>query len=145
MKDNILLDAATNNRRVALLRIEQGHWGAAPGFVDVLAIPPDGHVDALVCEVHGDAKYGNQDDARQTYEVLASANEMVRYGRPLHDFHNSLYAWALLFRVRNMGTLQIAANNLGRLCRAWPGAIFVLRQVEKEQSVPLAQEAGMEL
>jgi len=32
MSDDALMDAATNNRRVASTRIEQGHWGTPPGL-----------------------------------------------------------------------------------------------------------------
>jgi len=120
MSDDVLMDAATNNRRVALVRIEQGHWGVPPGFVDILNGVPDDHVDDVVAEVHGNANYGNQGEARQAYEVLAHANELFRYGRPFHDFHTRLYAWALLFQVHQMGTFEVAANNFGRLRRAWP-------------------------
>jgi len=144
MSDDVLMDAATNNRRVALVRIEQGHWGAPPGFIDILNGVPDDHVDAVVAEVHGNANYGNQGEARQAYEVLAYANELVRYVRPLHDFHTPLYAWAPLFPVHQMGTFEVAANNFGRLRRAWPEAVFLSRRTATEFSVPLAQEAGME-
>jgi len=43
-----------------------------------------------------------------------------------------------------MGTFEVAANNLGRLRRAWPDAVFLSRRMAKELSVPFAQEAGME-
>ena len=59
MSDDVLMDAATNNRRVALVRVEQGHWGVPPGFIDILNGVPDDHVDAVVAEVHGNANYGN--------------------------------------------------------------------------------------
>ena len=59
MSDDIHMEAATKNRRVALVRIEQGHWGVPPGFVDILNGVPDDHVDAVVAEVHGNANYGN--------------------------------------------------------------------------------------
>jgi len=144
MIDDVLLEAATNNRRVALVPVEQGHWGVPTGFVDILNGVPDDHVDAVLAEVHGNANYGNQGEARQAYEVLAYANELVRYGRPLHDFHTRLYAWALLFRVHRMGTFEVAANNFGRLRRAWPEAVFLSRRTATELSVPFAQEAGME-
>jgi len=71
MSDDVLMDAATNNRRVALVRVEQGHWGVPPGFIDILNGVPDAHVDAFVAEVHGNANYGSQGEARQAYEVLA--------------------------------------------------------------------------
>jgi len=87
------MDAAINNGRVALVRIEQGHWGAPPGFIDILNGVPDDHVDAVVGEVHGNAKYGNQGESRQAYDVLAYANDLVRSGRQFHDFHTRLYAW----------------------------------------------------
>jgi len=138
------MDAATNNRRVALVRIEQGYWGVPPGFIDILNGVPADHVDAVVAEVHGNANYGNQGEARQAYEVLAYANELVRYGRPLHDFRTHLYAWALLSPVHQMGTFEVAASNFGRLRRAWPGAVFLSRRTDTELSVPFAQEAGME-
>jgi len=138
------MDAATNNRRVALVCIEQGHWGVPPRFFDILNGVPDVHVDAVVAEVHGNANYGNQGGARQAYEVLAYANELVRYGRPFHDFHTRLYAWAVLFPVHQMGTFEVAANNFGRLRRAWPEAVFLSRRAATELSVPFAQEAGME-
>jgi len=144
MSDDVLMDAATNNRRVALVRIEQGHWGVPPGFIDILNGVPDDHVDAVVAEVHGNANYGNQGKARQAYEVLAYANELVRYGRPSHDFHTRLYAWAFLFPVHQMGTFEVAANNFGRLRRALPEAVFLSRRTATELSVPSAQEAGME-
>jgi len=144
MSDDVLMDAATNNRRVALVRIEQGHWGVPPGFVDNLNGVPDDHVDAVVAEVHGNSKYGNQGEARQAYEVRAYANELVRYGRPFHDFHTHLYAWALLFPVHQMRTFEVSANNFGSLRRAWPEAVFLSRRTAKELSVPVAQEAGME-
>jgi len=144
MSYDVLMDAATNNRRVALVRIQQGHWGVPPGFIDILNGVPDDHVDAIVVEVHGNANYGNRGEARQAYEVLAYANEFVRYGRPFHDFHTRLYAWALLFPVHKMGTFEVAANNFGRLRRAWPEAVFLSRRTAKELSVPFAQEVGME-
>jgi len=144
MSDDILMDAATNNRRVALVRIEQGHWCVPPGFVHILNGVPDDYVNAVVAEVHGNATYGNQGEARQAYEVLAYANELVRYGRPIHDFHTRLYAWALLFLFHQMGTFEVAANNFGRLRRAWPEAVFLSRRTATELSVPFAQEAGME-
>jgi len=137
------MDAETNNRRVALVRIKEGHWGVPPGFIDILNGVPDDHVDAVVAEVHGNANYGNQGKARQAYEVLACANELVCCGRPFHDSHTRLYAWALLFPVHQMGTFEDAANNFGRLCRAWPGAAFLSRRTAKELSVPFSQEAGM--
>jgi len=43
-----------------------------------------------------------------------------------------------------MGTLEMAANILGRLRRAWPEAFILSRPMAKELAVPLAQEAGME-
>jgi len=144
MSDDVLMDAATNNRSVALVRIEQGHWGVPPGFVDILNGVPDDHVDAVVAEVHGNANYGNQGEARQAHEVLAYANELVRYGRPFHDFHTRLYAWELLFPVHQMGTFEVAANNFGRLRRAWREAVFLSRRTSTELSVPFAQDAGME-
>ena len=107
MSDDVLMDAATNNRRVALVRVEQGHWGVPTRFVDILNGVPDDHVDAVVAKVHGNANYGNQGEARQAYEVLAYANELVRYGRPFHDFHTRLYAWALLFLVHQMCSTTI--------------------------------------
>jgi len=110
MSDDVLMDAATNNRRVALVRVEQGHWGVPPGFVDILNGVPDDHVDAVVAEVHGNANYGNQGEVREAYDVLACANELVRCGRPFPDFHTRLYAWALLFPVHQMGTFEVAAN-----------------------------------
>jgi len=138
------MDAATNNRRVALVRVEQGHWGVPPGFIDIFNGVPDANVDAVLAEVHGNANYGNQGEARQAYEVLAYANELVRYGRPFHDFHTRLYAWALLFPVHQMGTFEVDANNFGRLRRAWPEAVFLSRGTATELSVPFAREAGME-
>jgi len=64
MSDDVLVDAATKNRRVALVRTEQGHWGVPPGFIDILNGVPDDHVDAVVAEVHGNANYGNQGEER---------------------------------------------------------------------------------
>jgi len=144
MSDDVLMDAATNNRHMALVRIEQGRWGVPPGFVVMLNEVPDDHVDGIVAEVHGNANYGNQGEARQACEVLAYANELVSFGRPFHDFHTRLYAWALLFLVHQMGTLEVAANNFGRLRRAWPEAVFLSRRTATELSVPFAQEACME-
>jgi len=43
-----------------------------------------------------------------------------------------------------MGTCDLAANNLGRLRRAWPEAVFLSRPIAKELAVPPTQEAGME-
>ena len=99
MIDDAPMDAATNNLRVALVLIEQGHWGTPPGFIDVLNEVPDEHVDAVVAGVHGNANHGNQGKARQAYDVLAYATELVRCGRRFHNFHTRLYAWALLFQV----------------------------------------------
>ena len=144
MSDHVLMDAATNNRRVALLRIVQGHWGLPPGFIDILNGVPYDHVDAVVAEMHGNANYGHQGEARQAYEVLAFANELVRYGRPFLDFHTRLYAWALLFPVLQMGTFEVAANNFERLRRALPEAVFLTHRTVTEVSVPCAQEAGRE-
>jgi len=144
MSDDVLMDAETINHRVALVRIKQGHWDVPPGLIDILNGVPDDHVDAVVAEVHGNANYSNQSETRQAYEVLAYANELVRYGRPFHDFHTRLYAWALLFPVHQMGTFEVAANNFGRLRRAWPEAVFLSRRTATELSVPFSQEAGME-
>jgi len=144
MSDEVLMDAATNNRHVALVRIEQRHWGVPPGFFDILNGVPDDHVDAVVAEVHANANYGNQGVARQAYEVLAYANELVRYGRPFHDFHTRLYAWSLLFPVHQMGTFEVAAKNFGRLRRAWPEAVFLSRRTATELLVSFSQEAGKE-
>jgi len=144
MSDDVLMDAATSNRRVALVRIEQGHWGVPPGLVDILNGVPDDHVDAVVAEVHGNTNYGNQGKARQAYEVLAYANELVRYGRPFHDFHTRLYAWSLFFPVHQMGTFEVFANNFGRLRRALLEAVFLSRRTATELSVSFAQQAGME-
>jgi len=58
------MDVATKNSQVALVRVEQGPWGTPQGFFDILADVSDEHVDATVVEVHGDAKYGNQGEAR---------------------------------------------------------------------------------
>jgi len=145
MNDDALMDAATSKRRVALVRIEQGHWGTLLRFVHLLADAPDEHVDAVEVEVHGDPNNGNQGEARKAYEVLAYANELVPYGRPFHDFHTRLYAWVLLFSVHQMGTLEAAAKNFGRLRRAWPEAVFLSRRMAKELLVPFAKEAGMEV
>jgi len=43
-----------------------------------------------------------------------------------------------------VGTFEVAANNFGRLRRAWPEAVFLSRRTATELSVPFAQEAGME-
>ena len=75
MIDDVVMDAATNNSRVALVRIEQSHWGVPPGLIDILNGVLDDHVDAVVAEVHGNANYGNQGEARQTYEFPAYTNE----------------------------------------------------------------------
>jgi len=144
MSDDVLMDAATNSRRVALVRIEQGHWGVPPGFICILNGVPDDHVGAVVAEVHGNANYGNQGEARQAYEVLAYANELVRYGLPFHDFHTRLYAWALLFPVHHMKTFEVATTIFGRLRRTCPEAVFLSRRTATELSVPSSQEAGME-
>jgi len=144
MSDDVLIDAATNNRRVAFVRIEQGHWDVPLGFIYILNGVPDDHVDVVVAEVRGDANYGNQGEARQAYEVLAYANELVQYGCPFHEFHSRLYAWALLFPVHQMGTFEVAAKHFGRLRRAWPEAVFPSRRTATEFSVPFAQEAGTE-
>jgi len=118
--------------------------GHPAGFIDILNGLPDAHVDAVVAEVHGNANCGNQGEVRQAYEVLAYANELVRYGRPLHDFHRRLCAWALLLPVHQMGTFEVAASNFGRLRPAWPAAVFLSRRTASELSMPFAQEAGME-
>jgi len=97
-----------------------------------------------VAEVHASSNYGNQGEARKAYEVLAYANELVRYGRTFNDFHTRLYAWALMFPVHQMGTFEVAANIFGRLRQAWPEAVFLSRRTATELSVPFAQEAGME-
>jgi len=112
--DDVLMNAATKNQRVALVHMEQGHWGTPPVFFHILADAPDDHVDAVVVEVHGDAKYGNQGEARQAYEVLAHANGLVRYKRPFHDFHTRFYARSLLFLVHKMRSFEVAAKNFGR-------------------------------
>jgi len=138
------MDAATDNRRVPLVRIEQGHSGTPPGFIDILNGVPVDDVDAVVAEVHGNANYCSQGKARQAYEVLAYANELVCYGRPFQDFHTRLFAWELLCPVHKMKTFEVAANNFGRLRRAWPETVFLSRRKASELSVPFAQEAGME-
>jgi len=43
-----------------------------------------------------------------------------------------------------MGTFEVAANNSGRLRRAWPEAVFWSCRTATELSVLFAQEAGME-
>ena len=144
MSDDVLMDAATNNRRVALVLIEIGHRGTPPGFIDIVMGVPDDLVDAIVAEVHGNANYDKQGHARQAYEALAYASQSVRYGRPFHELHTRLYDWALLFPVLQMGTFEVAANNFGRLRRAWPEAVFLSLRTASELSVPFAQEAGME-
>jgi len=134
MSDDALMDATTNNGRVALVRIEQGHWGTPPEFIDILNGVPDDHVDAVVAEVRGNAKYGNQGEAPQAYDVLAYTNDLVRSGRQLHDFHTRLYAWALLFLVHRMGTFEVAANKFGRLRRALPEAVVLSRHTASQLS-----------
>jgi len=94
--------------------------------------------------VHGNASYNKQGHARQAYEALAYASQSVRYGRPFHELHTRLYDWALLFPVLQMGTFEVAANNFGRLRRAWPEAVFLSLLTASELPVPFAQEAGME-
>jgi len=121
MSDDVLVNAATNNRRVALVCTEQGHWGVPPGFVDILNGVPDDYFDAVVAEVHNYAKCGKQGETRQAYAVLAYANGLVRYGRPFHEFYTRLYAWALLFLVHQMGTFEVAAYNFGRPPRTLAG------------------------
>jgi len=96
MSDDALIAALTYNHRVALVLIEKGRWGTPPGLIVVLKEVRDDHVDAVVAEVHGNANYGSQGEARQAYEVLAYASELVRYGRPFHEFDTRLDAWALL-------------------------------------------------
>jgi len=43
-----------------------------------------------------------------------------------------------------MGTFEVAANNFGRLHRAWPEAVFLSRRTATELSVPFDKETGME-
>jgi len=143
MSDKVLMDAATTNGRGALVCFEQGHWGVSPGFIDLLNGVLDDHADAVVADVYGNTNYGNQGEARQAYESLAYANELVRYGRPFHDLHTRLYAWALMFPVQQMENFQGAANSFGLLRPAWPDAVFLSRRTAKELLVPFAQEAGM--
>jgi len=143
MSDEALMNAATTYGRGALVRFEQGHWGVSPGFIDLLNGDLDDQADAVVAEVHGNANYGNQGEARQAYEDLAYANELVRYGRPFHDLLTRLYAWALTFPVQQMENFHSAANSFGLLRRAWPEAVFLSRRTAKELLVPFAQEAGM--
>jgi len=59
MIDDSIMDAASNNRRVTLVRIEHGHSATPPGIIDILNGVHDDHVDAVLAEVHGKAKYGN--------------------------------------------------------------------------------------
>jgi len=87
MSDDALMDSATNNRRMALVCIEKGHWGTPPGFIDVLNDVPEDHVDAVVAKLNGNANYGNHGEVRHAYEVLAHANKLFCFGRPFYDFH----------------------------------------------------------
>jgi len=48
MSDDVLMDAATNNRRVALVFIEIGHRGTPPGFIGIVMGVLDDLVDAVV-------------------------------------------------------------------------------------------------
>jgi len=43
-----------------------------------------------------------------------------------------------------MGTFEVAANNFGRLRRAWPRAVFLSCLTATELSVPFVLEAGIE-
>jgi len=88
--DDVLLDAAVTNRWVALTCIDQGRWGNLPGLVYVLETAYKDPVDERLSEAHGDAKFGNQGKPHQAYEVLAFANEIIRFGVPLHIFHPHL-------------------------------------------------------
>jgi len=144
VEDEVFLDAAITNRRVAMMRIDQGRWGNLPGFGDILQTAANDHVDYRLPEVHGDANFISQGEPRLAYEVLAFANEVIRFGVPLHAFHRRLYAWALLFPVPNCESFEVAANNLGRLRRARPEAVLRARSVADELSVRFAQEAGMD-
>jgi len=58
-EDEVFLDASITNRRVAMMRIDQGRWGNLPGFVDILETAANDHVDERLAEVHGDANFGN--------------------------------------------------------------------------------------
>ena len=98
----------------------------------------DDHVDTVVAEVHGNDNYESQGEVRHGYEVLAYANELVRYGRPIHDFLTHLYTWALLILVHQMANFEVTANSFGHLRRAWPEAVFLPRCMAKELSVPFA-------
>ena len=91
-----------------------------------------------MAEVHENAHYGIQGEARQANEVLAYAKELVLYGQPFQDFHTRLYAWALLFPVHQKGTFEVAAKNFGRLRRAWPEAVSLSRRMAQELSVPFS-------
>jgi len=96
--DDVLLGTAQANRRLALVRIEQGRWSDLPGFIDIMVSEPNTHVDERLAEVHGDANFGNQGEPRQAYEVLAFANEIIRFGVPLHMLRTPLFL-KLTFRL----------------------------------------------
>jgi len=141
--NDVFLEAAVSNRRLALLCVDQGLWGNLPGFIDILGTAANEHVDECLSDVHGDANFGNQGEPRQAYEVLAFANDIIRFGVPLHMFHRRLYAWALLFSAPSFGSFEVAANDFGSPRRTWLEAVFLSRSVADELAVPFAQEAGL--
>lgn len=139
------MDAARYNRRVAMRRIVQANWPMIVSFQDVCELAGDvSCVGQAVASVHGDAGFDGQGAQRQAYDVLAFCNELLRYDHPLHLYHHRLYAWALELSIGTTETFVVAANNIGRLRRLWPQAVFLPRELAERLDLPFAQEAELE-
>eukprot|EP00170_Pyropia_yezoensis_P000116 contig_992_g117 len=143
--DPPLMEAARTNRSLALQRIRDARWASLPNFRDA-SIDGRFYEGESVSDVHGHADFGRQGPERQAYEVLSLSNELLRYGAAggLHPYHRRLYAWALAFRVGQVETFVVAANNFGRLRRLWPLAVFLARDLAERLDVPIAEDHGLE-
>eukprot|EP00168_Porphyra_purpurea_P010399 TRINITY_DN2568_c0_g2_i2.p1 TRINITY_DN2568_c0_g2~~TRINITY_DN2568_c0_g2_i2.p1 ORF type:complete len:191 (+),score=11.92 TRINITY_DN2568_c0_g2_i2:240-812(+) len=58
--DDDMVSAASVNRHRAYSRLQGAQWGDLRGLQHVFDFAPDEHVGESMCEVHGDANYGNQ-------------------------------------------------------------------------------------
>lgn len=135
-----LFRSMTTNRVIARARLDRDRRPIHT-FVDTGAVTHNEHVGERLMDIHGDVNIGYQGVECRSREVMAYANEVLRYDRPVDLFILRLNAMALRMPVGNCETVEVAANNFCRVMRAWPEARCLGREVAKHLAVPFTMAA----
>lgn len=123
-----LAEHARVHREECWRRFDERGWAETLGYHDVDANRRTDYHRARVRDVHGDPDAGQQGEWRETVEVMALANELIRENanEGIYPWAVQLYSWAMAGgESRPTSLLSMVANAFGRWRRLHLEAVIV--------------------